>query len=319
MAQSLADFSSPRQPIAMSTEASIASIDVEGVDNPYSVWTCRLTRQERSMGLGVIVQLDSEDKQLQSLLPCLGKKLSQQKVDLQTNYALLTCHSNLDVEDGAESKHFDLKGVQACVGPVRDTVFRKIALEDCVSCAVSCCGPNSMLMLSSSVPAAYTLLPHTNGRCPIDYDFVILFLNEQFEPGETTLPPVVNVSECLNLDSLQKHLACQSVAQPWSRNSGAVGDFYLCSRQTTGLNMVKVKVPYSKERREAKRFCDEIDWYKKHQRLKCSLDSQSFNGAPIICWHEGTGNLVGICSTGDQVVTLYGICQLLAGTVSIAV
>ena len=307
------------------TKSTSVSIDLEG-DNPYSVWTCSLTRQERNLGLGIIVQLDSEDEQLQSLLPCLGAKLSQQKVALQTDYALLTCHSNLDVtEDGPN--YFNLKDLQACVAPAQDTEIRKIPLKDCVSCVVSCCGPPSMLMLSSSAPAAYTLLPHTSGHCPIGYDFVVLFLNDQFEPGETTLrPPVVRVSQCLDLASLRTRLAWQSGAQ--ARSSVAAGEFYLCSPQKSGLKMIPVKVEYSKER-EVKRFCDEIDWYEEHQRLSynCSdLDSQSASfpdGAPIICWHEGKGNLVGISSTGDhdqlQVVTVFGICQLLAGTYTVLV
>ena len=309
----------------MSTEArrgilkSTTTLKI-GVDDPYSVWTCSLTRQERNLGLGVIVQLDSGDEGLQSLLPCLGAKLNQLKVDLQTNYALLTCHSNLDVTEGDHGPKylFNLPGLQACVGPARDTV---IPLEDCVSCAVSCCGPTSMLMLSSSAPAVYALQPHTSEHCPMKYDFVVLFLNKQFKPGETTLPPVVNVSQCLNLASLRTCLAWQSGAQ--TSKSVAVGQFYLCSPQKSSLNMVPMTVPYSEEQREVKRFCDEIDWYEKHQRLnyncELQLDTQSFNGAPIICWHEGRGNLVGISSTGpsgDQVVTLYGICQLLAGTVS---
>ena len=316
------------QPIAMSAEAkrsvyksskswSNPSIDREGAENPYSVWTCSLTRQELNLGLGVIVRLDTEDEQLQSLLPCLGEKLSKKKVDLPTGYALLTCHSNLDVlEDDEKPKYFNLKGLQACVGPARDTTSHTIALEDCVSCTVSCCGPTSMLMLSPHAPAAYTLLPHTSGQCPIGYDFVILFLNERFVPNEATLPPVVNVSQCLDLANLQTRLDWQSGAQAWS--SVAAGEFHLCSRQKSGFSMVPVKVPYSKDQREGKRFCDEIDWYEKHQRLNynCSLDSQSsVNGAPIICWHAGKGNLVGISSTvhGNQVVTLYGMCQLLAG------
>ena len=300
----------------MSTNSGRSSdIDRGCVDNPYSVWTCSLTSQERNLGLGVIVRLDSGDKGLQSLLPCLGAKLRQQKVNLQTNYALLTCHSNLDViKDDHEPKYFILKGLQACVDPARRD-SNVIALEDCVSCAVSCCGPTSMLMLSSSnsarVQPRYSLLPHTGGHCPIGYDFVILFLNNRFEPGETTPPPVVNVSQYLDL---RTRLAWQSGAQ--ARSSATAGEFYLCSRQKSGFNMVPVKVPYSGEEREVKRFCDEIDWYKKHQRFEYKLDSQSSgNGAPIIYCHEGKGNLVGISSTGNQVVTLYGICQLLAGTV----
>ena len=298
--------------------SDIASIDRECADNPYLVWTCSLTRQERNVGLGVIVQLDSGDEGLLSLLPCLREKFHQQKVDLQTNYALLTCHSNLDVmEDDCEPKYFNLKGLQACVGPARRD-SNVIALEDRVSCAVSCCGPTSMLMLSSSdsarVQPRYSVLPHTGGHCPIGYDFVILFLNNRFEPGETTPPPVVNVSQCLDLASLRTRLAWQSGAQ--ARSSATAGEFYLCSRQKSDLNMVPVKVPYSGEEREVKRFCDEIDWYEKHQRFEYKLDSQSSgNGAPIICCHEGKENLVGISSTGNQVVSLYGICQLLAGTV----
>ena len=291
----------------MSTNSGRSSdIDRECVDNPYSVWTCSLTRQERNLGLGVIVQLDSGDEGLLSLLPCLREKFLQQKVDLQTNYALLTCHSNLDVmEDDCEPKYFNLKGLQACVGPARNTV---IVLEDCVSCTVSCCGPTSMLMLSSSPPAAYTLLHHPREHCPIGYDFVILFLNKRFEPREITLPPMVNVSQCLNLGSLRTRLSWQSAAGAQAWNRVAV---FICSPQKSGLNTVPVTVPYPEEQREVKRFCDEIDWYEKHQHLNynCSQDTQSFNGAPIICWHEGRGNLVGISSTGDQVITLYGICQ----------
>ena len=293
--------------------------DREGADDPYSVWTCSLTRQERNLGLGVIVQLvtDSEDEQLQSLLPCLGEKLTQQKVESQPDYALLTCHSNLDVlEDDDKPKYFNLKGLQACVGLARVTTSHKIALEDCVSCAVSCCGPTSMLMLSPHAPALYTLLPHTSGQCPIGYDFVILFLNNRFEPDEATPPPVINVSQCLDLANLRTRLAWQSGAQTWS--SVAAGEFCLCSREKSGLKKVPVTVQYSKEQGEGKRFCDEIDWYEKHQRLNynCDLDSQSFNGAPVICWHEGKGSLVGISSNGNQVITLYGMCQLLAGTYS---
>lgn len=124
------------------------SIDI---DNPYSVWTCSLTRQERTLGLGVIVRLEWDDK-VQSQLPCLHEKLTQQKVDYQPDYALLTCHSNLEVveDDEHQPKYFDLKGLHACVGRARESVSHKIALEDCVGCAVSCCGPTSMLMLSSS-------------------------------------------------------------------------------------------------------------------------------------------------------------------------
>ena len=285
-------------------------------DDPYSVWTCSLTRQERNLGLGVIVQLDTGDEQLQTLLPCLGEKLTQQKVESQPEYALVTCSSNLDVLEDDDKPKYNLKGLQACVGPARATVSHKIALEDCVSCAVSCCGPTSMLMLSSHAPAAYILLPHTSGQCPIGYDFVILFLNNRFEPHEATPPPVVNVCQCLDLASLRTRLAWQSGAPSWSYV--AAGDFCLCSREKSGLKIVPVTVQYSKERREGKRFCDEIDWYEKHQRLSynCDLDSQSFNGAPVICWHEGKGSLVGISSNGNQVVTLYGICQLLAGTYS---
>lgn len=141
---------------------------------------------------------------------------------------------------------------------------------------------------------------------------MVLFLNKRFEPDEATDPPSVSVSQCLDLASLRTRLEWQSGA--WS--SVAAGEFFLCSRQKSGFSMVPVKVPsYSKEQSEVKRFCDEIDWYEKHQRLSydCSQDSQSFNGAPIVCWHEGKGSLVGISSTGSQVVTLYGICQLLAG------
>ena len=298
---------------------------IEGAVDPYSVWTCSLTRQERNLGLGVIVQLvtDSEDKQLQSLLPCLGKKLSQQKVESQPDYALLTCHSNLDVlEDDDKPKYFNLKGLQACVGPARATTSHKIALEDCVSCTVSCCGPTSMLMLSSHAPAAYTLLPHTSGQCPIGYDFVILFLNNRFEPDEATPPPEINVSQCLDLANLRTRLAWQSGAQ--ARSNVGTGEFYLRSREKSGLSKMPVTVQYSKEQREVQRFCDEIDWYEKHQRLNYNfsqqLDSQSsVNGAPIVFFgREGNGSLVGISSssttTGNQVVTLYGICQLLAGT-----
>ena len=135
----------------------------QGVRNPYLVWTCSLTRQERNLGLGVIVQLDRECEDLLSLLPCLGAKLSQQEERLQTHYALLTCHSNLHVmEDDTKPMYFNLKGLQAYVGPARDTA---IHLEDCVSCAVSCCGPTSMLMLSSYAP-----LP--TPYCPIQTDHV---------------------------------------------------------------------------------------------------------------------------------------------------
>lgn len=223
-----------------SSTGNTASIDDEGNDDPYCVWTCCLTRLERILGLGVIVQLDFESERLKSLLPCLKTKLSQQHVvDLQTNYALLTCHRNLDVveSDDAEPRYrFNLKDVQACVGPARD----KIALEDCVSGAVSCCGPTSMLKLSSSAPAVqYTLLPHTGKPCPIRYDFVILFLNKQFKPGETTLPPVVKVSQSLRTP-LQ-----QSLAQA---RSGKDAAFYLCSRHIADSN-VKVKVVYAEEQK----------------------------------------------------------------------
>ena len=300
----------------MSTKSG--STDCKSADNSYSLWTCSLTRQEQNLGFGVIVQLDSGDKELQSLLPCLGAKLSQLKVDLQTKYALLTCHSNLHVVE--DDQPLNLNGLQARVGSARDTVT--IALEDCVSCSVSCCGTTSMLMLSSSAhaPAAYSLLPHTlsSGPCPIGYDFMILFLDEglTFQPGKSNLPPVVKVSQCLNLASLQMCLAKQSGTPSW--NSTAVGELCLCSRQTSGINMVPVKVPYSEEKKEVKRFSDEIDWYEKHQRLEynCCDDLQSFNGAPIIYWHEGEGSLVGISSTGNQVITFYGICRLLAGTCS---
>ena len=302
-----------RQPFTMSTEArrdtlkptmSTASI---GVDNPYSVWTCSLTRDEWNLGLGVIVQLDGEGEDLLSLLPCLGAKLSQQNVRLQTHYALLTCHSNLHVvEDDNEQMYFNLKGLQAYVGPARDTA---VHLEDCVSCAVSCCGPTSMLMLSSYAPAAYTLLPHSNGPCPIGYDFVILFLNKQFNFGETTPPPVVNVSQCLNLET------CLVGEQ--ARDGSAVRGFYLCSRQKSSMNMVSVEVPHPTEQMEVKRFCDEIDLYEKYQRLSynCCLDLQSSKGAPIIYQHGEKRNLVGISSSGNQMVTSYGLCQLLAGRV----
>ena len=203
-----------------------------------------------------------------------------------------------------EPQFFNWKGLQAST---RDT---KIALEDCVSCAVSCCGPTSMLMLSATAPAMYTLLPHTNGHCPIGYDFVVLFLNKQFEPGETNLPPVVNVSHCLNLVSLRNLLEQQSGAVSQARNSATV---HLYSRRNS---VVPVKVQYSKEQSIVKRFCDEIDWYSQHQRLKYSptSHSQSFDGAPIVCKHEGRRYLVGISSTGEEVVTLYGICHLLAGS-----
>ena len=277
---------------------SVTSIDLE---DPYSVWTCSLSRGGRELGLGVIVRVEDEP---QSLLPCLRTKLSNQKMDWETDYALLTCHSNLDVVED-EPKHFNLKGLQAST---RDT---EITLEDCVSCAVSCCGPTSMLMLSATAPAMYTLLPHTNGHCPIGYDFVVLFLNKLFEPGEINLPPVVNVSHCLNLVSLRNLLEQQSGAQ--ARNSAAI---HLYSHRD---GVVPVKVQYSKEQSIVKRFCDEIDWYNEHQRLKYSptshsQDSQSFDGAPIVCKHEGRRYLVGISSTGEQVITLYGICHLLAGS-----
>ena len=281
--------------------------------NPYSVWTCSLTCQERTLGLGVIVRLEWDDK-VQSQLPCLHEKLTQQKVNYQPNYALLTCHSNLEVveDDEYQPKYFDLKGLRACVGRARESVSHKIALEDCVGCAVSCCGPTSMLMLSSSPPDAYSLLPHTAGQCPIGYDFVVLFLNERFEPDEATDPPSVSVSQCLDLASLRTRLEWQWGT--WS--SVAAGEFFLCSRQKSGFSMVPVKVPsYSKDQSKVKRFCDEIDWYEKHQRLSydCSQDSHGLNGAPIVCWHEGKGSLVGIRSIGNHLVTLYGICQLLAG------
>ena len=285
---------------------SVQSFDLEGADNPFSVWTCSLARGEQELGMGIIMRLDSDDKLL-SLLPCLGTKLSNQKIRLETDYALLTCHSNLDVVREGEPKHFNLKGLQASV---RDN---DIALEDCVSCAVSCCGPNSMLMLSNDAPDAYTLLPHTSGPCLIGYDFVLLFLNKLFKPNEITLPPVVSVSQYLNLASLRNFLERQSGAQAQTIN--------LYSRRNSQFNMVPVKVQYSKEQRMMKRFCDEIDWYSEHQRLNYipknySPDSQSFHGAPIICKREGRRYLMGISTTGvtgEQVVTLYGICQLLAG------
>ena len=284
-----------RRGILKSTRG-VTSIDFE---DPYLVWTCSLTRGERELGLGVIVRVEDEP---QSLLPCLRAKLSNQNVVWETDYVLLTCHSNLDVVEG-EPKFFNLKGLQAST---RDT---EIALEDCVSCAVSCCGLTSMLMLSADAPAAYTLLPHTNGHCPIGYDFVVLFLNKLFEPGEINLPPVVNVSHCLNLASLRMLLEQQSGAQV--RNSAAV---HLYSRRNS---VVPVKVQYSKEQKMVKRFCDEIDWYNEHQRLKYSPTnhSQIFDGAPIICKHEERRYLVGISSNGEQVITLYGICHLLAGII----
>ena len=279
---------------------SVTSTDLEEV--AYSVWTCSLTREERELGVGVIVRVEDE---LQSLLPCLRAKLTNQSVGWETDYALLTCLSNVDVMEG-EPKHFNLKGLRASA---RDT---KIALEDCVSCAVSCCGPTSMLMMSADAPAVYTLLPHTSGTCPIGYDFVVFFLNEQFKPGEIN-PPVVNVSHCLNLGSFRILLEQQSGTQ--ARNGEAI---HLYSRRNSNLDVVPVKVHYPKQQ-IATRFCDEIDRYKEYQRLKYSLmnhsqGSQSFDGAPIICKHEGRRYLVGISScSGEQVVTLYGICHLLAG------
>lgn len=164
-----------------------------------------------------------------------------------------------------------------------------------------------MLMLSSYAPAAYTLLPHSNGPCPIGYDFVILFLNKQFNFGETTPPPVVNVSQCLNLET------CLVGEQ--ARDGSAVRGFYLCSRQKSSMNMVSVEVPHPTEQMEVKRFCDEIDLYEKYQRLSynCCLDLQSSKGAPIIYQHGEKRNLVGISSSGNQMVTSYGLCQLLAG------
>lgn len=250
-----------RGSLETSNTSNTASIDDEGNDNPYCVWTCSLTRQERILGLGVIVQLDFENERLESLLPCLEKKLSQQHVDLQSNYALLTCHRNLDVVEGddAEPKYrFNLKDVQACVGPAGD----KIALEDCVSCAVSCCGPTSMLELSLSAPAKYTLLPHTNRPCPIQYDFVILFLNKQFRPGETTPPPVVDVYESLKLANLRTSLGSQSQVQARSRKDVVV---YLCSGRTADSNVeVKVVYPELEKHTEVKGFRNKIDLFEQH-------------------------------------------------------
>ena len=286
---------------AFKSSKTVTSIDL---DDPYSVWTCSLTRGDAELGVGVIVRI--KDEEPESLLPCLRAKLSNQSLDWETDYALLTCHSNLDVTEG-EPKYFNLKGLQASARAL-DT---EIALEDCVSCAVSCCGPTSMLMLSADAPAAYTLLPHTKEHCPIGYDFVVLFLNKLFEPGEINLPPVVNVSQCLNLDSLRIFLEQQSAAQ--AKNSAAI---HIYSRR---YGVVPVKVQYSaKEPKMMKRFCEEINWYNEHQRLKYSptnqsQDSQSFNGAPIVCKHEGRRYLVGISSTGEEVVTLYGMCNLLSG------
>ena len=172
-------------------------------------------------------------------------------------------------------------------------------------------------MLSSAAPAKYTLLPHTSGICPIGYDFVILFLNKQFDTKTTQLPPppVVNVSKCLEFANLRTLLGRQSRAQSW--HSEAVGEFHLYSRGQSESNMVSVDVWYSKEQREVRRFCDEIDSYNQHQRLNYSLttytsDSWSFSGAPIVYHHEGRRYLLGI-SNRDQVVTSYGIFHLLAG------
>ena len=147
---------------------------------------------------------------------------------------------------------------------------------------------------------------------------MILFLNEQFnQSGENTPPPVVKVSECLNLTNLKSCLKRQLGPKAW--NCVDVGEFYACSLQTDNhTTMVPVKALYSDEQEEVKRFCDEIDSYQKHQCLNYNcqfLESQIFKGAPIICRHGGSSTLVGISSTGKRMVTLHGICQLLAGTV----
>ena len=270
--------------------------------SPYEEWCCRLKYDGGSQDAasGVIVKLNCPPEKLHTHLPGLRpmKKYSEKYGSVETSYILVTCHR---VIPGMSY----LKGWNLDVGLGKSR--SKSPLKHLVCGAVSCCGENGFI---SSGPLKTTeettvFSPHQNGRCLLELDFTVLFLNSGFEKlvkkGVQTEPPEIN----LNLKA-ERHQQLQ-----------------LYRRERHEVVPISLRVRVQPQDSSLSTLNDKIKVYKTLQVIDyIQLDSKLTQCCPgsalVSCDPNSDEKLVGIHVKTDSDfsgsgITIYGIFQLLKG------
>ena len=274
--------------------------------NPYEEWCCRLKYNGGShyAASGVIVKLNHPPEELHAHLPGLRpmKKYPLKYGSVLTRYILITCHH---VIPGHQMSY--MKGWNLDVGLGKSKLKSPLKLQRLVCGAVSCCGENGFI---SSGPLKTTketavFSSHPNGRCLIELDFTLLFLNSAFEKlvkkGVQTEPPGIN----LNLQA-ERHQRLQ-----------------LYQREQPKVVPIPLSVRVQPQDSSLSTLSDEI---KVHKTLQVIHYTQSENkltqccsGSPLFsCDPDSDETLVGIHVKADSDyrgsgITIYGIFQLLKG------
>ena len=278
----------------------------------YEEWCCHLKKHDGGSSSqevtasAVIVQLDYPPKEFHTHLPGLRpmKKYPKEYGSVETSYILITCHR---VIPGMSY----LKGWSLDVGLGKSRLKSPLKLQGLVCGAVSCCGENGFISSGPLKPTKETAVfsSHLNGRCWLDLDFTILFLNPTFEKlilnrkGVQTEPPEIN----LNFLEAEKHKQLQLYQRERRYKVEPISPWIGVQPQDSSLSTLK----------------DEICVHKALQVIHYTQSDSKFtqccSGSPLVsCDPDGAETLVGIhVKAGSDYdgsgVTIYGIFQLLKG------
>ena len=277
--------------------------------SPYEEWCCHLIYDGGShdAASGVIVKLNYPPEKLHTHLPGLRPIKEYPKVygSVKTSYILITCHR---VIPGMSY----LKGWSLDVGIEKS--ISKSLLEHLVCGAVSCCGENGFISGGPLKPDEETSVfsPHQNGRCLLDLDFTILFLNPEFEKhvlnrkGVHTEPPEINLNlKTERHQQLQLYQHEQHRVVPIPLTSDRVQSRAQDSSLSTCTLSDEIKVH---------KTLQVIDYTRTESKL-----TQCCSGSPLFsCDPDSDETLVGIHVKADSDcsgsgITIYGIFQLLKG------
>ena len=261
------------------------------------------------------------------MLPALHWQERRRVGELQTNYALVTCHSTFpglspdSPHLPPDSEISSLNGWTISCPAIENG--DKQNLRSLVCGVISCCGPESLFSrvvggetAGKVLQEARALIPHPNDAqiCEIGLNITILFINKRFEELLRTAhsthslphsPPVVPVQKYLDhnaciteLDQIIHEANCEKKQQSETSSTQVLHVYYRneaagCPRTTAVSRIEYEHIPHVQPSTKHA-LSHEMSMYEKFQKLTYHAGSSAIGvlgkyfGSPLVYYNHST-------------------------------
>ena len=262
---------------------------------------------------GALFRIEQKDlKYLLEQPSCLKEKIGEdvkKLLEQKDCYVFVTTHSNV-YEPMSATPNVGVSAPTAKEPLIGGKIFfgrSEMPIEEVLLCAVSCCGRNSIMKISSS-DTFFTLKSH-GSKCHIGYNFVVGFLEASVVKSkiesskiESEFPPTLSLAQC--------KLPVISSGVQYTAHLN-----WCCGEQ---LNKQEVAIEWPQLRVEEEADLDNEIWsFIAKRSIAFPAGQAAQAGAPVVLWLARAGRAhtypLGI-NVGGEIITFDSIFELLKGT-----